>query len=343
MPRRRWKPPILNREATPERTAVPSWIVSICFHCSLMLFFAVGLQSCESGHSGASEEDFREVGIYVKDAVELVENVQEDEQPVENVQENPDQNDTPPTEAQIAEAINSESDLPSDLLDLPELPTTNAIGIGAPLGPASSVGPTDALTAVEGAPAVNVRRSPKVGRTSFFNIETEGNRFVYVVDQSGSMGFYGQLRVARSELQASLQSLDSTQQFHIIFYNTRYREMVLRNREPGLTWATDINRTLAGQFLRNVKEDGGTDHLPALRKALSYRPEHLFFLTDADQPQLSARDLAEVQRINRGRTHIHCIEFGQGADLGLDNFLKRLARQNDGTYRYRDVTKFGVK
>ena len=216
------------------------------------------------------------------------------------------------------------------------------IGAGALLSPPSLTGQPD-VAGINGAAAPAVRRGPGHGRTTFFNIDAEGNRFVYVVDQSGSMGFYGQLRVARSELQASLQSLDSTQQFHIIFYNTRYREMRLRNREPGLTWATDINRTLAGQFLRGVSPDGGTDHIPALRKALSYRPEHLFFLTDADQPQLTARDLDDIQRLNRGRTHIHCIEFGQSADLGLDNFLKRLARQNDGTYRYRDVTKFGAK
>jgi Ca-activated chloride channel family protein len=343
MPRRRWKPPILDRQATPEQTSVPSWIVSICFHGTLMLFVAVGLQSCDSGANGASDEEFREVGIYIKDAVDLVENVQEDEKPVQDVEENTE-TDAQPSEAEIAEAVANTAELPSELLDLPELSTTNVIGAAAaPLSPPSSLGLPDALAGVDGAPAPSVRRGAGHGRTSFFDIDTEGNRFLYVVDQSGSMGFYGQLRVARSELQASLQSLDSTQQFHIIFYNTRYREMQLRNREPGLSWATDINRTLAGQFLRGVSPEGGTDHIPALRKALSYRPEHLFFLTDADQPQLTARDLDAIQRLNRGRTHIHCIEFGQGANLGLDNFLKRLARQNDGTYRYRDVTKFGAK
>ena len=83
--------------------------------------------------------------------------------------------------------------------------------------------------------------------------------------------------------------------------------------------------------------------MPALRKAISYHPDHIFFLTDADQPQLSAADLAEIKQLNRGRTSIHAIEFGRDGDLGIDNFLRRLARQNDGTYRYRDVTKFGKK
>ena len=336
--RRRWKPPILNRQASPEKTAVPSGVVSVCVHGILMFAFAIGLQSCESGYSGASDDEYREVGIYVKDAVELVENVQEDEKPIKDV---PEEADAQPTEAQIAEALNADSSLPSDLLNLPEPTPANVLGQGAPLSPGGSLGPADVLNAVESAPAASVRRGAKQGRTSFFNINAEGNRFVYVIDRSGSMDEFKQLRVARSELLASMQSLDSTQQFHVIFYNQEYREMRLRNREPGLIWATDINRTLAGQFLREVTPAGGTDHLPALRKALNYRPEHLFFLTDADRPQLSARDLDEISKINRGRTHIHCIEFGQQADLGLDNFLKRLARQNDGTYRYRDVTQFG--
>jgi len=80
--------------------------------------------------------------------------------------------------------------------------------------------------------------------------------------------------------------------------------------------------------------------LPALKRALSYSPEHIFFLTDADQPQLTAADLAEIRRINRGRTKIHCVEFGKGPGMPGDNFLKQLARQNGGTYRYRDVTRF---
>ena len=90
-----------------------------------------------------------------------------------------------------------------------------------------------------------------------------------------------------------------------------------------------------------VQPDGGTDHMPALKKALRYQPDHLFFLTDADQPILSARELNEIKTLNAGRTKIHCVEFGKGSELSGDNFLKKLARDNGGTYRYRDVTRFG--
>ncbi|MFP6764402.1 MAG: hypothetical protein VB858_12315, partial [Planctomycetaceae bacterium] len=149
------------------------------------------------------------------------------------------------------------------------------------------------------------------------------------------------LRVAKAELMSSLQSLDSTQQFQIIFYNSSLAEMRLRGQPPAMWWGTDINRTLSYQFIRRITPDGGTDHMPALRKALSYRPEHIFLLTDADQPILSKPNLEEIKQFNKGRSQIHTIEFGEGGFLGIENHLGRLARQNGGTYRYRDVTKFG--
>ena len=104
---------------------MPSWIVSICFHGTLMLFFAVGLQSCDSGASGASDEEFREVGIYIKDAVDLVENVQEDKKPVQDVEENTE-TDPQPSEAEIARAVENTAELPSELLELPELSPVKA-------------------------------------------------------------------------------------------------------------------------------------------------------------------------------------------------------------------------
>lgn len=310
-----------------------------------MFCFAAGLQSCERGQSGASEEDFRDVGIYVKDAADQKENnVAEDT----DLQAAPDlsksNNETIPTEAELAEAMkDSSANLPDSLVDLPETETANVIGSGNPLSMPAPATASNVLQSIEGAPVPTTARSAKHGETSFFDIKAAGTRFVYVVDRSSSMGFYGQILVAKGELVASLQALDSTQQFQVIFYNTRYSEMSLGNRPPSLWWASDIRKTQARQYLSSVGPEGGTAHMPALRKALSYKPEHVFFLTDADQPQLSAADLDEIRRLNRGRTSIHTIEFGRGGDLGVDNFLKRLARQNDGSYRYRDVTKFGYR
>lgn len=181
------------------------------------------------------------------------------------------------------------------------------------------------------------------GGTSFFHIEASGLRFVYVVDHSGSMGFHRQLAAAKAELQASLQALSSSHQFQIIFYNDLLNELRLRESAPGLNWASETNKMFARQFLFDVQPDGGTNHMAALRKAISYKPENIFFLTDADEPQLTAKELAEIKRLNAGRSRLHCVEFGKGPDIGTENFLQRLARENGGSYRYQDITQFGSR
>ena len=343
--KKQWTPPKLGLQATPDQPTVPSWIVSICLHGTLMFCFAVGLQSCERGQSGASEENYRDVGIYVKDAAEQPENNAADEttdSPAPEV--SPANTETIPTEDELADATTkSLANLPASLVELPKTDTVAVIGAGQPLSMPAPATAANVLESTAGAPVPTTTQSTKHGETSFFDIKAAGTRFVYVVDQSSSMGFYGQLLVAKGEVVASLQSLDSTQQFQVIFYNTRYREMSLSNLAPSLWWATEIRRNQARQYLSSVGPEGGTLHMPALKKALSYRPEHIFFLTDADQPQLSAADLNEIKKFNQGRTAIHAIEFGRGGNLEIDNFLKRLARENNGSYRYRDVTRFGRK
>jgi hypothetical protein len=340
----RWTPPELRPQIAPGYSWLPSWLVSVCLHGSLMMLFATGIQSCDQGHSGAAEEDFREVGIYVKqgDAVSETNPDTPDDSEADRLADSAVE--APPTEAELAAATTAAlSELPASLLDLPPVEAPGTLGAGALISLPSSVASADVVTGIDGSPAASSLRTAAQGETSFFDIRATGSRFVYVVDHSGSMGFYQQLQVAKRELRASLEALDATQQFQILFYNGRYTEMTLRDRPPSLQWATDINKTLGVQFIGSITPDGGTDHMPALRQALSYQPDHLYFLTDADQPQLSARDLAEVRRINRNRTQIHCVEFGTQGDLGVDNFLKRLARENGGTYRYRDVTRFGTR
>jgi hypothetical protein len=343
--KRRWTPPKLSYQATPDQPTVPSWIVSICLHGTLMFCFAAGLQSCERGQSGASDENFRDVGIYVKNAAEQLENnVAEESTKPPAPELSPANTETMPTEAELAEAAaESLNSLPSDLVNLPELDTRSVIGAGQSFSMPAPATAANVLESTDGAPIATSTQSTKHGETSFFDIKASGTRFVYVVDYSSSMGFYKQLLVAKGEVVASLQSLDSTQQFQVIFYNTRYSEMSLSNLAPSLWWATDIRKNQARQYLSSIGPEGGTAHMPALKRALSYNAENIFLLTDAEQPVMSAAELNEIKQINRGRTAIHTVEFGRGGNLDVDNFLKKLARENGGSYRYRDVTKFGHK
>lgn len=315
---------------------VPSWLASIVAHVVLFFVMAMMLRGCSSSGSvgpKVGEGTFREIGLHV---------------PRDFVEKPADQNAADPNDALTRDdgTPQPEKSLVVDdksVSDLLSVPTNSALPVLGP-GPATSLkSPTDAKELIKssGRRPSGGEETSGLGQTTFFDIAAKGTRFVYVLDRSGSMFDHGAIRVAKEELVVSLAALESTQQFQLLFYNQGLLELTGSGDRPQMQWATDINRTLARQFISNVQPDGGTDHMPALKKALRYQPEHLFFLTDADQPILSARELNEIKMANNGRTAIHCVEFGKGPEISGDNFLKKLARENGGTYRYRDVTRFG--
>jgi hypothetical protein len=104
-----------------------------------------------------------------------------------------------------------------------------------------------------------------------------------------------------------------------------------------MVFANDDGQRQAGCFVGSIVADGGTDHVRALEVALKMRPDVIFFLTDADEPQLSRNDLDRIQRLNYGSV-INAIEFGAGPKSGGQNFLQTLAAENAGQHGYVDVT-----
>ncbi len=146
------------------------------------------------------------------------------------------------------------------------------------------------------------------------------------------------LDFAKAELIASLQSLNQTQQFQIVFYNER--PLIFNpSGVPGrLAFATDENKRRAIDFIRSVTASGGTQHDAAILLAIRLQPDVIFFLTDADEPRLSDAKLEQIHRQANGIV-IHTIEFGIGPKITTDNFLSRMARQNGGQYVYIDINQ----
>jgi hypothetical protein len=177
-------------------------------------------------------------------------------------------------------------------------------------------------------------------RTGVFGVEGEGYKFVYVFDRSGSMDGHGgaPLVAAKSELVASLADLGQTHQFQIIFYNEHPRIFNPAGRAGRLVFGTVQNKNLARRFVGSITASGATRHQEALEMALSLGPDVIFFLTDADEPRMTAGELARIAQMNKG-TSINAIEFGYGARRENDNFLVALARQNGGKHVYIDVSR----
>ncbi len=166
--------------------------------------------------------------------------------------------------------------------------------------------------------------------TTFFQVETQAETLVYLIDRSSSMGLHGALATARQQLIASLEQLPATARFQVIVYN-RTAEPLLAG-QPDLMTASPENRQRVALQLSTLTAEGGTDHLPALRRALALHPDVVFFLTDADD--LTAEHLRAVTRFNPGRhTVIHAIELNTRNRDRPDMPMHVLARDNRGTYQ----------
>jgi von Willebrand factor type A domain len=202
----------------------------------------------------------------------------------------------------------------------------------------------------------------------FFDLRDRARSVVYAIDRSGSMATRGSLDVAKRELLASLGQLPPDVQFAVVFYNLQ--AWILRDSQGhrGLMAATAANQKQVQAQIAEVRPDGGTDHLTALRVALALKPEVIFFLTDADlvtdgdvdaileemghapeQASGAGRDFtAGFQGFVAGfrrppasrKIRIQVIEFGRGPEMGPRIPLRRLATTTGGSYLYRDVTQF---
>ena len=317
--------------ATTAATArrVPAWLMSSVLHLLAMLVLAFVIRDTSGG---AAVEAQRTGGIVlVQQSDGTTEYLsEEDVEPASESQAEVDQS------SEVAAALPSAAEFPVDLAgSLPSNNELEGIGAGGDLG--------DALPSA-GDLTSGTGPSKKIGgdtKTYVFGVEGEGTVFLYVFDRSSSMsGFQGRpLAAAKSELMKSLQSLTSTNQFQIIFYNNRVSVFNPYDpQQPRLMFGDDGNKAMAEQFVRQIMASGGTSHMEPLRLALRLAPDVIFFLTDAADPQLSPGQLRELNRLNSG-TVVNTIEFGSGPFPGGDNFLQKLARQNDGQHVYVDVAK----
>lgn len=311
--------------------------MSVLFHFGLaaLIVLLSQLPSCRRDIRGDEGDSFHEVGIVTRPVP--ARETREENDPSEDAEsESRDSNDLPEVEVV--------PEMPPVPLSLPEMAKLPDI-LGA--GPPSSlptiptpdlVRPTNPTQGGEGplggAPA---------GGTSFLGIQDVGTRFVYVIDRSFSMENDNALQAAKLELLASLERLDETQQFQVIFYNNEVTPLEPRSREMLMFWGSDPQRLQVREQVRALGPGGGTAHLPALRKALSYNPDVVFLLTDgAADTALKPSELADIKRRNLSGARIHCIEFGRGEQSSLGtagNFLRQLADQNHGKYTYRNVAR----
>jgi hypothetical protein len=309
------------------RPELPSWLMSLILH--LVIFLVLGLTLRLGPRQGTATERTAEVGIALKFQDGGHEYYQTEA-------------DAGGGDAAAAESGDTGADLTDLLSDEPPVDPTGALPTGIEvIGPAALGG--GGVTSAGGMTEGPGRRPGSLGgkgRATLFGITAEGWKFVYVFDRSDSMNWYQgkPLKAAKTQLLASLDSLDSTHRFQIIFYNQRPEIFNPTGQRHKLAFATEQNKRNADKFIRGITATGSTHHVDALRLATGLQPDVIFFLTDAGEPQLSAGQLYDIRRRAAG-TVIHTIEFGVGPQDNPNNFLVKLARENDGEHVYQDISK----
>ncbi|MFM1555985.1 MAG: VWA domain-containing protein, partial [Limisphaerales bacterium] len=160
---------------------------------------------------------------------------------------------------------------------------------------------------------------------SFFGTVSRGNKFVFIIDKSGSMSG-NRLAAAKKELCSTLKGLKPTDKFMIYFFSDAAQAMPARAMLAGtpknIQWATD--------WVRGRSVAGGTNPTQALSWCFNLRPDTVWLLTDgqfSDGPALDA--IAAGNRQLKARINTLAFHDKGGADI-----LQRIARENDGTYRF---------
>ena len=172
----------------------------------------------------------------------------------------------------------------------------------------------------------------------FYGIESEGNRFVYVIDASTSMTDGDRWTRAIEEVLESISQLNSSQEFLVLIYSSSFRPMLdMRMNQIDLVRATRGNKRKLATWLYRQIPGGVTMPSGAMMVGLSLNVDAIYLLSDG---LLMDRTDANLRQHNRPRllrdgggkkTPVHTIAMdvdGEGADL-----LRIIAEENDGRFR----------
>lgn len=177
------------------------------------------------------------------------------------------------------------------------------------------------------------------GSAGMFEAVGPGRHFVYVIDRSGSMRGE-KFAAAKKELVGTIERLGSESTFYVIFYGSENEELP----QVGRVSATPASKAHAITWISMVNAAGGTEPMPAMRRALALEPDVIFLLSDGE---FANEAVSEIRRINRGgdsssggegggdearqEAVIHTIGFGAAQHIDV---LKQIAEQNGGEYRH---------
>ncbi|MEO0531770.1 MAG: VWA domain-containing protein [Planctomycetota bacterium] len=167
------------------------------------------------------------------------------------------------------------------------------------------------------------------GKVSFFGSESEGERVVFVVDNSGSMQ-NGRMETTLLELDNAVKRLSTSQEFYVVFFSDQAYPMFFPTPAEEPLQATQQNKRRLTAWLHTVEMCLGGRLLDAMEIAAGLEPDVVFLLTDGDirservAERMTARDAWPFA--------IHTLGMGARTPRHIA-ILSAIAKNTGGVYR----------
>ncbi|MEM6329464.1 MAG: hypothetical protein AAF790_04355, partial [Planctomycetota bacterium] len=119
------------------------------------------------------------------------------------------------------------------------------------------------------------------GATRFFGAKSRGDRFVFLIDNSGTMK-EGRLETTMLELQRAVGAMNAKQHFYVVFYSDQAYPMFFPDSVAEMQPATRQNKRRLGDWLGTVEMCVGGRVQDAMEMAIGLDPHVVYLLSDGD-------------------------------------------------------------
>ncbi len=236
--------------------AVPSWLISLIFH--IVLFLILALVTIASPDV---QEHIFQVADMSREEVEELEDFEFQEQDIE-----------------LTETTFESANLDMGMADFGDItaPQTSIVS-DTSAHEEVNVDTVGQLFGTEGIGMAKVGSG--TGSTTFFGVKTEGDHFMYVVDNSNSMN-NGKFENAVTELMYSVEQLPDDAFFYVIFYSDMAYPLFYPETMPRWVRATSENRYKLRAWLATVHRCLQTRGEEAMAHAFKLQPDVIYLLGD---------------------------------------------------------------